>query len=149
MLWRRGFLVPWLLSAVVMFGLSYVWHGLALNDLQELQVPMGFYFTLAGLVYFIIGLGITLAVHQAILHQWIDLRKAFPFTSMLVGAIIGFVVYLIVYVFGVSFTISNDMMHIAVDAIWQIVEQAVGGLMVSLGIIYDMHRSFLESERVS
>ena len=31
---------------------------------------------------------------------------------------------------------------------WTGAEQAIGGLMVSLGIIYDMHRSFMEAERV-
>ena len=36
MLFKRRILCPWLLSAVVMFGLSYVWHGLALTDLDEL-----------------------------------------------------------------------------------------------------------------
>ncbi|MCB0792758.1 MAG: hypothetical protein H6595_10260 [Flavobacteriales bacterium] len=149
MIWRRGFLVPWLLSAVVMFGLSYVWHGIALNDLQEIKVPLELYFSLAGLVYLIIGMGVTIAVQQALQHQWIDLRKAFPFTSMLVGAIIGFLVYLFVYVFGMSFTIGNDMMHIAVDVVWQMVEQALGGLMVSLGMIYDMHKRFLEAERAT
>jgi hypothetical protein len=39
------------------------------------------------------------------------------------------------------------VVHIAVDILWQMVEQGIGGLMVSLGIIYDMHKSFLESER--
>ena len=38
------------------------------------------------------------------------------------------------------------MMHIVVDILWQMLEQALGGLMVSLGI-YDMHRAFLEHER--
>jgi hypothetical protein len=38
-------------------------------------------------------------------------------------------------------------MHIVADVCWQMAEQAFGGLAVALGIIYDLHQTFLESER--
>ncbi|MBL7962443.1 MAG: hypothetical protein JNM31_01240 [Flavobacteriales bacterium] len=143
---RRRILVPWLLASVVMFGLSFLWHGVFLRDLVMVRLPMGLYFTLAALVYLLVGMGITLAVHQAIVHEWINLKHAFPFMSMLVGAIVGFIVFLIVFTLGFSFT-KDGMVHMLVDVLWQMFEQAMGGLMVSLGIIYDLHRSFLEQER--
>lgn len=143
---RRAFLLPWLLASVVMYALSYLWHGIALTDLKELKIPLGLYMVLSALVYLLIGLGVKLAVHHAIVHEWISLKRAFPLSSMAIGAAIGFVVYLIVFILGMSFA-SRDAMHIAVDILWQMVEQGVGGLMVSLGVIYDMHRSFMESER--
>ena len=143
---QRRILLPWILSAAVMFGLSYLWHGVLLHDLQEIQIPLGLYLGLAALAYLVIGLGITIAVHQAIVHQWISLKQGFPMMSMLVGAIIGFVVYLLVFTLGVSFA-DHAMMHIVVDILWQMVEQGLGGLVVSLGIIYDMHRGFLEAEK--
>jgi hypothetical protein len=37
--------------------------------------------------------------------------------------------------------------HVVIDALWQMLEQGVGGLVVSLGLIYDMHRRFMENER--
>jgi len=148
MLWRRRILLPWLLSAVVMYGSSYVWHGLALTDLQDLRIPLALYLTLSGVVYLLIGLGITVAVHQCVAHEWISLRKAFPMMSMLLGAAIGFVVYLVVFILGMSFA-SKGFVHVVVDILWQMVEQGLGGLIVSLGLIYDMHRSFLESERAN
>jgi hypothetical protein len=37
--------------------------------------------------------------------------------------------------------------HVLVDVLWQMVEQGIGGLAVSLGIIYDLHQRFLEQER--
>jgi hypothetical protein len=40
-------------------------------------------------------------------------------------------------------------MHVVADILWQMIEQGMGGLAVSLGIIYDMHKSFLEQERAS
>jgi hypothetical protein len=146
MWWRRRIILPWLLSAVVMYGLSYLWHGLALTDLQELKIPLALYLVLSGLVYLIIGLGLTVAVHQCVMHEWISLKRAFPLMSSLLGAAIGFVVYMLVFILGMSFA-GHQMLHIVVDILWQMVEQGVGGLMVSLGIIYDMHRTFLEAER--
>lgn len=129
-----------------MYVISYVWHGVVLTDLDEIHVPVALYLILAGLAYLIIGLGMTVAVHQAILHEWISLKRGFPLMSMLLGAAIGFVVYLLVFIFGVSFA-KHGLEHVLVDILWQMLEQALGGLMVSLGIIYDLHRNFLEAEK--
>lgn len=129
-----------------MFLLSWVWHGLALTDLQELPVPKPLYFGLAALVYLVIGFGLTMIIHHSIQMEWVSLKTAFPLTSMAVGGAAGFFVYLVIFVLGMSFA-KHDMMHILVDVIWQMVEQALGGLAVSLGIIYDMRQSYLESEK--
>ena len=148
MLVRRHILLPTLLSALVMFLLSWVWHGLALTDLQELKIPKALYFTLAALVYLVIGLGMTLGIHQAVHIEWVSLKRAFPLTSMLIGGAVGFFVYLVIFVLGMSFA-NSGMMHVLVDVLWQMVEQGMGGLAVSLAIIYDMHKSYLEAERSS
>lgn len=148
MLLRRFIILPWLLSSAVMFGLSYLWHGQVLSDLQEVRVPLPLYFILAAVVYLILGLTLTMGVHKAVQSEWISLKRAFPFTSMLLGAVLGFVVYLVIFVLGMSFAKSGAV-HMVVDALWQMMEQALGGLTVSLGIIYDMHQRFLEQERAS
>lgn len=145
---KRFIVLPWLLSGLVMFGLSYVWHGMLLSDLQELKIPQALYHLLAALVYLVLGLGITIATHKAIQYEWISLRGAFPLMSMLLGAVAGFFVYLLIFVLGMSFA-KHGMVHVVVDVLWQMFEQAMGGLMVSLGIIYDMHKRFLEQERGS
>ena len=146
MLRRRHILVPWLASTVVMFGLSFAWHGIALNDLRELKVPIALYLCLSALAYLIIGLGITVMIHQFIQHKWIVIKNGFPMMGLLAGIVVGFVVYLLAFIFGMSFA-DHRMMHVLVDVLWQMVEQGLGGLLVSLGIIYDMHQSFLEHER--
>ena len=130
-----------------MFGLSYVWHGLALTDLQELKIPLTLYFVLALLVYLVLGLVLTLVVHKAIQYEWISLKGAFPFMAALIGTVAGFFVYLVIFIMGMTFT-KHGMMHVVVDILWQMVEQGMGGLAVSLGIIYDMHKRFMEQERV-
>ncbi len=146
MILKRRILFPWIASALVMYGLSFLWHGLALNDLRDLKIPIGLYVILSATVYLILGLGVTLAMHQAIQHAWIGIRQGFPGKGFLLGAALGFVVYLIALIFGMSFT-DRKVMHMVVDALWQMVEQGVGGLVVSLGIIYDLHQNFLENER--
>lgn len=145
LLLRRRILVPWLLSSVVMYGLSYVWHGIALNDLQEIAMPLTLYLVLSAMVYLAIGLGMTLLLHYALSFELISMREAFPFKAMALGGVVGFLVYLVVFILGMSFAAHNAM-HIAVDVLWQMLEQGIGGLMVSLGIIYDLHRTHLEVE---
>lgn len=129
-----------------MFGLSYVWHGVALTDISELRMDMPTYLGLTGLAYLLIGLGLVLVVRFCIGRELISLKSGFPLMSMVVGGAAGFVVYLTMFASGMSFA-SHGLQHVLVDALWQIFEQAIGGLMVSLGIIYDMHRSFMEAER--
>ena len=65
---------------------------------------------------------------------------------MLMAAAIGFFVFLLIFVLGMSFT-KPGMMHVVVDILWQMFEQGMGGLAVSLGVIYDMHKRFLDQER--
>lgn len=143
---QRRILAPWLASSLVMYGLSFLWHGLALNDLLELKIPIALYAALSAVVYLLIGLGTTFGMHQAIQHHWIGIRQGFPFKGFLFGAVIGFAVYLVALTFGMSFT-DRRLMHMVVDVLWQMSEQGLGGLMVSLGIIYDLHQGFLENER--
>ncbi len=146
LLLRRHILLPWLLASAVMYGLSYLWHGILLNDLQDLRIPLTLYFILAAVVYLVLGLILTIGTHKAIQYEVISLKGAFPAMCMLLAAVVGFFVYLVIFVLGMSFAKSGAM-HVVVDALWQMVEQAVGGLMVSLGIIYDMHKRFLEQEQ--
>jgi len=48
----------------------------------------------------------------------------------LMGMALGFFIYLIAFVFGVSFK-GSGFQHIVVDFIWQMIEQGVGGSVVS------------------
>lgn len=148
MSYPRAILLPGLGSAVVMFALSYLWHGVVLSDLQEVGIPKALYLVLSGIVYLVIGFGITFLVHKAIQYEFISLKGAFPLMSMAIGSAVGFFVFLVIFVVGMSFT-RPGVVHIVADILWQMAEQGVGGLVVSLGIIYDMHQRFLEQERGS
>ncbi|HQV40234.1 MAG: hypothetical protein IPO60_02165 [Flavobacteriales bacterium] len=135
------------MSATVMYGISYVWHGLALTDISELKIDLSTYLVLSGLAYLVIGLGLVTLMHIGIGREWISLKSGFPLKCMIAGACAGVVIYLVIFMSGLSFA-SHGLQHVVVDALWQVFEQAIGGLMVSLGLIYDMHRSFMEAERV-
>jgi len=128
-----------------MFLVSWLWHGLALTDLQEIPIPLPLYFSLAAFVYLVLALGMTFGMHIAVQHEWISLKQGFPLSAALIGAALGFFVYLIIFILGMSFA-KSGMVHVVVDVLWQMLEQGLGGLSVSLGIIYDMHQRYLESE---
>lgn len=145
-MFRRRILFPWLLSAVVMMGISYAWHGLALTDISDLKIELWLYLVLTGLAYLFIGLVLTLAVHLLIEREWISMKSAFPMKTMFTGTIAGVGVYLVALASGLSFA-GHGIQHAVVDLLWQIIEQGIGGLMVGLGIVYDLHRSFMEAER--
>jgi hypothetical protein len=143
---RRFILLPTLLATVVMFGVSYLWHGVILKDLQDLQIPLTLYLILSGIVHLCIGLVLTVCTHKAIEYEWISLKGPFPLMAFLIGAASGFFVFLVIFILGISFT-KGGVVHVVVDILWQMLEQGLGGLAVSLGIIYDMRQSFLEDER--
>ncbi len=131
-----------------MYGFSYLWHGMLLSDLQEISIPVWLYMVLAGLVYIVLGLVLTIGTHKAVQYEWISLKGAFPLWTTLLAAALGFFVYLVIFVLGITFAKAGAM-HMVVDVLWQMFEQGMGGLAVSLGIIYDMHQRFLEQERAS
>ena len=128
-----------------MFAVSYLWHGVALSDINEMRMALDKYLVITAVAYLVIGLAISLAVRFGLLRDWISLKRGFPMASMLVGAIIGFFVYLLVFVLGVSFA-GRELQHVVVDVLWQMFEQSIGGLVVSLGIIHGLHRNFMEAE---
>ena len=143
---RRFILLPTILAAVLMFGVSYLWHGVILKDLQDLHIPLTLYLILSGLVHLGLGLMLTICTHKAIEYEWISLKGPFPLMAFLIGAASGFFVFLVIFVLGIGFT-KGGVVHVVVDILWQMLEQGLGGLAVSLGIIYDMRQSFLEDER--
>ncbi|MBP8822478.1 MAG: hypothetical protein KBH07_02395 [Flavobacteriales bacterium] len=148
LVFKRRFLVPWLLSTVAMAGLSYAWHGWALNDVADLRMGLQKYLGISALVYLMLALVLTLLVHIMLVREWVSLKGAFPVKAMMVGAAFGTVVYLLVLLSGLSFA-DQGMHHVVVDLLWQVAEQGAGGLMVGLGVVYDLHRSFMEAERAS
>ena len=55
----KRFMFGWILSSLAMFGLSYVWHGVVLNDYAILTYPFQIYLISAAVVYLVSGFLLT------------------------------------------------------------------------------------------
>ncbi len=133
---QRRFFLACLLSALVMMALSYAWHGLLLTDLKHIPSPRSLFMAFAAMAYLAIALLISV-VYVIVRHhlQW-------RLNPLLIGALCGFCIYLIAFVFGISFKGSGTE-HLLLDFSWQMLEQALGAGVVAL--VY--HFAELHSEQ--
>ena len=133
----------WILSTLIMFILSYTWHGLFLNDLKNLKYPLGIYLISATFVYLMIGFVLVKLFSS---ETMVNLIRHFFLRGVAVGAASGLLLYMVALVLGVTFTKSITITSIIVDVPWQIFEQMVGGFIISTvyALIYEpilMNRS--------
>lgn len=123
------FFISWIVSGIAMFALSYLWHGVILNDFERLTYPQATFLTLAALVY----LGISLALTA--LNAFLEINRTPIFKGIFIGLILGFFIYLVTFVLGISFNSTPKFAYIALDAAWQMFEQGLGGL--ACGLVFD------------
>ena len=88
----RRFFISWILAAVVMFSLSYLWHGVFLNDFSRLNYPKQVFFVIAIVVYLFISLGISLVFPSPRLDSF---KKSPLQKGALIGGGFGMALYLI------------------------------------------------------
>ena len=141
----RRLILSWFLSSAVMFGLSYLWHAYLLTDINDVTYPLSMFLILAAMVYVMIGGVLYGALSYLVNNSLIDLKTNFPLKSMAVGAVVGFCFYLITFILGLSFN-PHGVEHIIADFMWQMCEQSIGGLVISLVFIYDARKAQLEHE---
>ena len=127
-------ILPWLFSAFTMFGLSYFWHGVVLTDLQRIEYPFGLFFLLASLLY------VSLAAALLLLIRFVDIKMGNALKGLLIGGLLGFLVYLIAFTLGISFQPNPEIKHLALDFTWQMLEQGVGGFVC--GLVYQGVQNF-------
>ena len=139
----RRFFISWILAAVVMFSLSYLWHGVFLNDFSRLNYPKQVFFIIAILVYLFISLGISLVYPNPKLDS---LKKTPLRKGALIGAGFGMALYLMTLVIGVSFTRTMSFSNILFDCGWQMFEQAAGGVFVGLASIFVPDEHLFDSD---
>jgi hypothetical protein len=112
-------------AAAVMFALSYFWHGYVLTDLDQISYPTPFFLALAGILYAVIALAMAFTFDALKFDDKIIIK------GISFGVAIGFFLYLIAFVLGVSFK-ADGIEHIVIDFIWQMVETGSGGLIVGM-----------------
>lgn len=126
-------MIGWLASSIVMFGLSYLWHGVFLNDYELIQYPKGIFISASAIVYLFIGL----LLSRIFIADFLDKISRHPLLrGPAAGFAAGIMVYLIALVIGVTYNKGLDMKYIVMDVVWQGVEQAIGGLFVGLSYMF-------------
>lgn len=106
-----------------MYGLSYTWHGIVLNDYMKISYPKDIFLTLAAAVYFSIAFGITVLTYA--LKR---IKDSFKY-GIAIGVAVGIFIYSVAFLFGLSFNAVVDPKLIVVDLGWQAFEQGFGGLI--------------------
>ena len=126
------FFISWILAAVLMYIAFYLWHGVFLNDLTRITFSKPLFLALATLVYLVISFGLYRIYESKFLLKYISSPMLRGLTG---GFLLGFVLFALVTVLGISFTKNVNMTYIMVDCVWQITEQIIGGLIIGLGKI--------------
>lgn len=130
-IYGKRFIISWICTTIVMFGLSYLWHGVFLYDYAMISYPIGIYLTAAAIAYIFIGFLVT----RAFLLPVFDKISRHP---LLRGPAIGFacgvMVYIVATVVHVTFNKDMDLKYLLLDITWQGIEQAFGGFIV--GLVY-------------
>ena len=127
----KKFFFSWLVSSVVMFSLSYLWHGILLNDFQRLSYPKEIFLTGSIITYLILGFLLT-RIYQMKFPKYISRKPLLR--GIISGALLGIATYIIAMVIGVSFSNELTPKYILFDLLWQAVEQTFGGIAV--GMVY-------------
>jgi hypothetical protein len=119
----RRIIISTLLAMLVMMVLSFVWHGLVLNDFKNLTIAFPLFIFLCCIVYFLISLAINFILFK------IDFQEHQTTKRILTGGVVGFSIYLLVFTLGLSYE-ERGMKHIISDFAWQMFEQGIGALVV-------------------
>lgn len=136
----KRFFFTWIVSSIVMFSLSYVWHGLVLNDFSRLNYPKEIFLILASLTYVFIGFIVIKFYETKFLEKQLADKQIFK--GVVKGAICGFIFFLIATVVGVSFNTGSGLKNLALDLAWQLLEQGIGGGIVGFLYLFSEHPAF-------
>jgi hypothetical protein len=129
----KRFFLSWLFSSIVMFLLSYLWHGIILNDLQRLNYPIEIFLTGAVFTYLLLGFLLT----KIYLMKFPPAIAKKPLLRGIIsGALLGMTTYVVAMVVGVSFSTQLKPEYILFDLLWQTTEQTFGGITVAFVYIW-------------
>lgn len=132
----KGFFLSWILSALVMFSLSYLWHGIFLNDFERLSYPKEIFLTGSIITYLILGFLVT----KIFLTSFPKPIVKKPFLRGVVsGSLLGCATYVVSLVIGISFSSALTTKYILFDLLWQTFEQMCGGITVAMVYISIVH----------
>ncbi len=120
-----------------MFSLSYLWHGVVLNDFNNVSDPMEIFLSFLSLLYIILG------ALMAFAYSFLADKKNPYLRGSLIGIAAGFIIFLIVFVLGASFSGQIHPIHATFDLAWQLIEQGIAGLTIAYIFNYIEQREML------
>ncbi|MDF2436424.1 MAG: hypothetical protein K0Q95_800 [Bacteroidota bacterium] len=127
---NKRFFISCVASSLVMFLLSYVWHGLVLTDFSRLSYSKHLFLFFAALVYIMIGFVVSKAIDIKILEK--NFKRKPIVRGLISGAMCGVAFFLVATVVGVSFSTGSKLENMLLDVTWQTIEQSIGGVVVGL-----------------
>ena len=131
---NKRFFISCLVSSLIMFLLSYVWHGLVLTDFSRLSYPKQLFLFFAAIVYVMIGFVVSKAIDIKILDK--RFKRKPVLRGLISGALCGVAFFLVATVVGVSFSTGSKLENMMLDITWQVIEQSIGGVVVGLVHIF-------------
>lgn len=129
-LFEKRFFAAWIVSALCMYGISYAWHGVFLNDFQKISYPKDMLLLSFAMIYSVLGLVLSLMI------KFIPSHLSPALKGLLCGLALGFFVYLIAFSLGISLYSTPQWKYIVFDLSWQMLEQGLGGFIA--GGVYAM-----------
>ncbi len=139
------FYISWIIAAIVMYSAFYMWHGIFLNDLNRVTVSKPLFLFLAALVYLVISF----VLYRTFESKTLSSKIHSPLLKGLISGIcIGFMMFAVVFVLGVSFTKTMSLTYLIADFSWQIIEQILGGILIGFGkmFIFEPHPDMIRND---
>lgn len=130
------FFVSWIISAIIMYAAFYFWHGIFLNDLDNISFPKPLFLLLAALVYLVISFVLYRVYEMRLLNHIIS---STALRGVVCGIVVGFVLFAVITVLGISFTKNINLTYMMADCLWQMAEQVIGGIVIAIGkaVLYE------------
>lgn len=127
------FFIGWILSGIIMYAAFYLWHGVLSTDFYRIQYPVGIFMVLAAIAYLVISF-VLYKVFE--LKFWKKLTHNLFLKGILSGILLGFILFALVTVLGVGFSQGLSLKILAIDLVWQLMEQMLGGLVIALAHMF-------------
>jgi hypothetical protein len=127
------FFIAWILGAILMYSAFYFWHGIVLTDLSRITYSHSLFLVFAAITY----LAISFVVYKVFnLKMWNRISRNLFLKAVFTGVSVGFLLFVITSVLGISFSMRHSLTYMLTDCIWQVVEQSLGAMIMALAHLF-------------
>jgi len=129
-MFKKQFILSLLFSALGMFFLSYFWHGYVLHDFLKNGTPRGSALLYKIGIYMVMGF----AIAKTVTFKFVEKRYLYmPLAKFIVvGIFFGVVFFIISTIKSISLDVPLSGKYLLLNFCWQVLEQAIGGLIVAI-----------------